>query len=126
MGEKSGRIKPDKFETIFALIGAIILLAAALQSLDDPTSRQGIAQIIGTFGFILLAVWWMYASRLTQLTVSDLWLGVSLLVIVSIIGGAVVYANWPIDRDLVADFGPIVAICLLWGLYYIVRSMLNS
>ncbi|AXR77122.1 cation diffusion facilitator family transporter [Natrarchaeobaculum sulfurireducens] len=125
MGEKPGRFKPDKIETLFVLIGAVLLFLTAFQSLDDPVSRQGIALIVGTFGVFLLFVWGMYALRINPLTAPDLWLGVSLLLILGIVVGAVVYATWPVDREFVTGFGLLAVIGVVVALVYIVRAMLN-
>ncbi|WP_161607166.1 hypothetical protein [Halovivax asiaticus] len=49
----------------------------------------------------------------------------SLLVIVGIIAGAVLSANRPIDRELVANFAPALAIGVVLALVYVARSMLD-
>src|SRR6056297_1260711 len=121
MSTQSGRIVPDHVELVGIVVIGLIFLAMALQRLDDPTSRQG----IGTFGVFLLFLWYLYAKPTSELTLPALWLGVSLLVIVGIIAGAVLSANWPIDRELVANFAPVLAIGVVLALVYVARSMLN-
>ena len=125
MSTQSGRIVPDHVELVGIVVIGLIFLAMALQRLDDPTSRQGIATMIGTFGVFLLFLWYLYAKPTSELTLPALWLGVSLLVIVGIIAGAVLSANWPIDRELVANFAPVLAIGVVLALVYVARSMLN-
>ncbi|NGM70018.1 hypothetical protein G6M89_13555 [Natronolimnobius sp. AArcel1] len=107
MDGKAGRIRPDAIETLAFAVGGLIFAALAVQSVDDLTTRGGLAQLVGIVACYALFVWWAYARPLSNLALSDPWAGLTLLFILGVIAGSVLVAT---GRATLISFAPALAI----------------
>ncbi len=125
MGKDTRRPLPDKIETLGLILCSIIIIALAVQAIDNPISVRGFGQIVGISMIYLLVVWWLYAKPVSSLTVSDLWLGIVLFFISSCIIIAAVLVNLPIKQDQIFRFVVISIVVLLWSLVLIFSAVVS-
>lgn len=126
MGKDTRRSLPDTTEALGLILCSIIIIALAVQAIDNPISVRGLGQIVGISMIYLLVVWWLYAKPVSSLTVSDLWLGIGLFFISSCIIIAVVLVNLPIKQDPMFSFVVISTVVLLWSLVLIFSSVVKK
>ncbi len=125
MGKDTRRPLPDKIETLGLILCSIIIIALAVQAIDNPISVRGFGQIVGISMIYLLVVWWLYAKPVSSLTVSDLWLGIVLFFISSCIIIAAALVNLPIKQDQIFRFVVISMVVLLWSLVLIFSAVVS-
>ncbi|WP_323173110.1 hypothetical protein [Natrialba sp. PRR66] len=126
MGKDSRRSLPDKTEALGLILCSIIIIALAVQAIDNPISVRGVGQIVGISMVYLLVIWWLYAKPVSGLTVSDLWLGIGLFFISSCIIIAVLLVNSPIKQDSMFSFVSISIVILLWSFIIVFRPVIRK
>ncbi len=123
MDGKAGRIRPDAIETVAFAVGALIFTALAVQSVGDPTTRGGLARLVGIVACYALFVWWAYARPLSNLALSGPWAGLTLLFILGVIAGSVLVAA---GRAVLVSFAPALAIGFVLAAIHLFQSFRRS